>query len=81
MKEFWHKFANYFSELQERKRKKHENADKEMVIRMFNVKESNGGLYVICDGIAVSKIEDTATAKEIVEIINNSRAAHLDYIK
>lgn len=81
MKEFWHKFTRYFSEYQERRKKEHEAADKAMVIRMFNVKESNGSLYVICDGVAVCKIEDNVTAKEIVEMINNSRKAHLNYLK
>lgn len=81
MKEFWQNFTHFFSEYRERRKKEHEDADKAMVVRMFNVKESNGSLYVICDGVAVFKIEDNATAKEIVEIINNSRNAHLDYLK
>lgn len=81
MKEFWQNFTHFFSEYRERRKKEHEDADKAMVVRMFNVKESNGSLYVICDGVAVFKIEDNATAKEIIEIINNSRNAHLDYLK
>lgn len=46
---------------------------------MFNVKESNGALYVICEGSAVKKIEDGKTATEIVEMIQEARLAHLSY--
>jgi hypothetical protein len=79
MKAFFTKISSWFENYQERKKKERQEQERQMTKRMFNVKESNGALYVICEGSAVKKIEDGKTATEIVEMIQEARLAHLSY--
>ena len=79
MKEFCKKTVIFLKKIWERRKAQHREAERRTIVRVFNVRESGGNLYIICDGHAVKKIDDTATAREIVEMVEGAKQANVHY--
>lgn len=46
---------------------------------MYNVREKDNCLYIICNGAAIRKIENNETAGEIIESIKTTRQTSKKY--
>lgn len=51
----------------------------EAIDRMYNVREKDNYLYIICNGTAIRKIENNETAGEIIESIKTTRQTSKKY--
>ena len=51
----------------------------EAIDRMYNVREKDNCLYIICNGAAIRKIENNETAGEIIESVKPSRETSKKY--
>ena len=51
----------------------------EAIDRMYNVREKDNCLYIICNGAAIRKIENNETAGEIIESIKTTRQTSKKY--
>lgn len=81
MNKFFKKLADFRERCAERRRRREEEAQTAELERLFDVREKCGRLYIIVGNVAVSKVEDGVTAKEITEAIATMCGAYRDYLK
>lgn len=61
-------------------RKKSQEYDEvDQLVSRFQVKENNGHLYLMCDGIPYEKLQPNLTAQEISQRISLARHSAYDY--
>ncbi len=58
---------------------KREELAKLDLIRAIGIKEKDGKVWVISNGIAIQAIPDTASAQDIVKTLDNIRKAAIEY--
>lgn len=61
-----------------RKDKREEMAKLDL-IRAIGIKEKDGKVWIISNGIAIQAIPDTASAQDIVKTLNNIRKAAIEF--
>lgn len=69
----------YFKKSSELRKKQELLSKIEAIDQMYNVREKDNCLYIICDGVAIRKIENNETAGEIIESIKTTRQTSKKY--
>lgn len=64
--------------LANQKAEKQRNKEKE-ISDTFDIRIKDNKLWVVHEGYAIREIEDTTTAQEVVELINNYRQTAIKY--
>ena len=81
MNKFFKKLSDFYKRYLERRRRREEEAQTAELERLFGVRERCGRLYIMAGDVAVSKVGDNVTAKEITEVIVTMRGAYRDYLR
>lgn len=69
----------YFKRSSELRKKQELLSKIEEIDQMYNVREKDNYLYIICNGAAIRKIENNETAGEIIESIKTIRQTSKKY--
>lgn len=51
----------------------------DMVVRRFNLKEVNGEIFLMCQGVPYKRVAPGTTAKEILSMLDDARLSALEY--
>lgn len=70
---------NFIRTLFEKYKSKNQHNKEVEIGSTFYVKEKDGKLWILHNGYAVQEIEETLTAKEVVNILTNFRMTAIKY--
>lgn len=79
MIKFFKSIIQYFKRSSELRKKQELISKIEEIDQMYNVREKDNCLYIICNGAAIRKIENNETAGEIIESIKITRQTSKKY--
>lgn len=73
------KLLEFFADQRKKSQLRSWKMKKEYVENKFNIRESNGKLYIVCDLEAIIEIDETMTAADIVTEIRKVRTTCRKY--